>query len=75
MSSLVILSIINIIEYINTKKLSLEYKIIIISPINLLLTILLFPSMIGLSILIDIVIIIVLITVKIKRKLSYKKTE
>jgi Na+-transporting methylmalonyl-CoA/oxaloacetate decarboxylase beta subunit len=73
MSGLIILSIMNIVEYINTKKLFLKYKIIIIMPINLLLTILLFPSMIILSILIDIVVIIVLIIVKPKKKLSYKK--
>jgi Na+-transporting methylmalonyl-CoA/oxaloacetate decarboxylase beta subunit len=73
MGGLVILSIINIVEYINTKKLSLKYKITIILSISLLLTILLFPSMIGLSILIDIVIIIVVIIVKTIMKLSYKK--
>jgi Na+-transporting methylmalonyl-CoA/oxaloacetate decarboxylase beta subunit len=65
---MLILTIINILEYINTKKLSWKCKITIIISINLLLTILLFPPMIGLSILIDMVIIIVFIIVKIMKK-------
>jgi Na+-transporting methylmalonyl-CoA/oxaloacetate decarboxylase beta subunit len=73
MGGLIILSIINIVEYVNTKKLSLKYKITIILLINLLLTILLFSSMIWLSILMDIVIIIVFIIVKTMKKVSYKK--
>jgi hypothetical protein len=67
MNSSIILTIIKIIEYKMEKNISSKLKIIIILPMNLLLTILVFPDMVGISILIDIVIIIIFIIVKIKR--------
>jgi hypothetical protein len=66
MSNAIILSIVDIIGYINKKAISLKNKMIIILPINLVLTVLLFPSMVKLLLIMDIIIISIFLIIKIK---------
>ena len=65
-SMLLILGVITIIEYKQNKIINVKYKLTIILPMNILITILLFPGMIEISLIIDAVIIIIFIIVLLK---------